>query len=99
MEELKNLVFKHKFTINKMRTNINNDVGYFGPKKKPFLIKGVYSNTVKAGRMLEIVQEMLPDAGITELCLNKNVVCSRHKDKANYGPSYVIFSASFRAVR
>ena len=81
MEALKELVFNHRFTINKMRTNINDDIGYFGPKKKPFLIKGVYSNTVKKGRMLEIVQEMLPDAGITELCLNKNVVCSPHKDK------------------
>ena len=45
MEALKELVFNHRFTINKMRTNINDDVGYFGPKKKPFLNKGVYSNT------------------------------------------------------
>ena len=95
MEELKDLVLKHRFTINKMRTNINDDVGYFGPKKKPFLIKGVYSNTVKAGRMLEIVQEMLPGAGITELCQNKNVVCRPHKDKKNYGPSYVIYFGLF----
>ena len=95
MEALKELVFHHRFTINKMRTNINDDIGYFGPKKKPFLIKGVYSNTVKNGRMLEIVQEMLPDAGITELCLNKNVVCSPHRDKKNYGPSYIIFLRQF----
>ena len=85
METLKELVFEHKFTINRMRTNINDDIGYFGPKMKLFLIKGVYSNTVKKGRMLEIVQNMLPDAGITELCLNKNVVCSPHKDEKNYG--------------
>ena len=95
MEELKNLILKHKFTINKMRTNISNDVGFFGPKQKPFLIKGVYSNTVKAGKMLEIVQEMLPDAGITELCLNRNVVCSPHKDKSNFGPSFICFLGSF----
>ena len=99
METLKELVFNHRFTINKMRTNINDDIGYFGPKMKPFLIKGVYSNTVKKGRMLEIVQEMLPDAGITELCLNRNVVCRPHKDKANYGPSYVIFSVSSKVAR
>ena len=95
MEELKALVFKHRFTINKMRININDDVGYFGIKKKPFLIKGVYSNTVKEGRMLEIVQEMLPEASITEICLNKNVVCRPHKDKKNYGPSYVIYFGQF----
>ena len=100
MEELKELVFfNDRFTINKMRTNINDDIGYFGPKKKPFLIKGVYSNTVKAGRMLELVQEMLPEAAITELCLNKNVVCSPHRDKANYGPSYIFFLASSKVVR
>ena len=79
-----------------MRTNINDDVGYFGLKKKPFLIKGVYSNTVKEGRMLELVQEMLPEAGITELCLNKNVVCSPHRDKANYGPSFICFFERFQ---
>ena len=96
MEELKALVFSHRFTINKMRTNINDDVGYFGPKNKPFLIKGVYSNTVKEGRMLELVQEMLPEAGITELCLNKNVVCCPHRDEANYGPSFICFFGCFK---
>ena len=95
MEELKALVFNHRFTINKIRININADVGYFGPKKKPFLIKGVYSNTVKEGRMLEIVQEMLPEASITEVCLNKNVVCSPHKDKKNFGQSYILFLGEF----
>ena len=71
MEALKELVFSHRFTINKMRTNVNDDIDYFGPKRKPFLIKGVYSNTIKEGRMLEIVQEMLPDANITELLIGK----------------------------
>ena len=45
--------------------------------------------------MLEIVQEMLPEAGITELCLNKNVVCSPHRDKKNYSPSYILFLGHF----
>ena len=45
--------------------------------------------------MLEIVQEMLPEEGITELCLNKNVVCSPHKDKSNFGPSYILFLCEF----
>ena len=95
MEALKELVFKHRFTLNKMRTNINEDIGYFGLKRKPFLIKGVYSNTIKEGRMLEIVQEMLPDANITELCLNRQVACKPHRDKGNYGPSYVLFLGAF----
>ena len=30
--------------------------------------------------MLELAQEMLPEAGITELC-----VCGPHRDKASYG--------------
>ena len=95
MEELTQLVLKHRFTINKMRTNISDDVGHFGVKRKPFLIKGVYSNTTKEGRMLELVQKMLPDAGITELCLNRNLECTPHRDKGNYGPSYVLFLGTF----
>ena len=95
MEALKELVFNHRFTINKMRTNVNDDIGYFGPKRKQFLIKGVYSNTIKEGRMLEIVQEMLPGANITELCLNRQVECKPHRDKGNYGPSYVLFLGTF----
>ena len=71
MEALKELVFNHRFTINKMRTNVNDDIGYFRRKKKQCLIKGASSNTVKKRTMLEIVQEMLPEAGITELCLKK----------------------------
>ena len=95
MEALKELVFNHRFTINKMRINLNDDIGDFGPKRKPFLIKGVYSNTIKEGRMLEIVQEMLPDANITELCLNRQIECKPHRDKGNYGPSYVLFLRTF----
>ena len=81
-----------------MITNINDDVGYFGANKKPFLIKCMYSNTIKEDRRLELVQVMLPDAGVTELCLNKNVVCSPLRDKANYGASY-IFQAGLKVAR
>ena len=95
MEALKELVFNHRCTINKMRTNVNDDIGYFGPKRKPILIKGVYSNTIKEGRMLKIVQEMVPDANVTELCLNRQVECKPHRDKGNYGPSYVLFLGTF----
>ena len=96
MDELERLVLNHRFTLNKMRTNIGGKVGYFGTRRKPFLIKGVYSNSVKNGRMLELVQGMLPDAGITELCLNRNVVCIPHKDKGNYGPSWILFIGTFQ---
>ncbi len=32
---------------------------------RPCLVKGVYSNTVRTGRLLEIVQAILPGAGVT----------------------------------
>ena len=68
---------------------------HYGEKRKRYLVKGVLSNSVKSGRMLELVQEMLPDAGITELALNKNLECKPHRDKANTGASYVLFLGEF----
>ena len=42
-----------------------------------------------------MLQEMLPGANITELCLNRQVVCKPHRDKANTGASYALFLGEF----
>ena len=47
----------------------------------------MYSNTRHQGEILELVQTMLP--GITKVCLNKNVVCGKHTDSKNNGPSFI----------
>ena len=61
---------------------------------RPFMKQGIFSNTVRDGRMLDIVQEMLP--GITCLCLNRDVTCAPHRDAKNTGEySYVLFFGEF----
>ena len=96
LSELEALVLEHKWWVNKRRLNITDgEVRHYGEKGKPYLVKGVLSNSVKSGRMLELVQEMLPDAGITELCLSRNIECTPHRDKGNYGPSYALFLGTF----
>ena len=95
LSELEALVLEHKWWPNKRRINIGGEVRHYGEKRKCYLVKGVFSNPVKEGRILELVQSMLPDANITELCLNKNVECTPHKDKANTGASYVLFLGEF----
>ena len=96
LSELEALVLEHKWWPNKRRLNITDgEVKHYGEKRKRYLVKGVLSNSVKSGRMLELVQEMLPDAGITELTLNKNLECKPHRDKANTGASYVLFLGEF----
>ena len=96
LSELEALVLEHKWWLNKRRLNITDgEVRQYGEKRKRYLVKGVLSNSVKSGRMLELVQGMLPGANITELCLNRQVECKPHRDKGNYGPSYILFLGTF----
>ena len=56
------------------------------------LVEAVYSNSVRDGPMIELAQSMLPDTNITELCLNSNVICGRHKERGNDSTtSYIMF--------
>ena len=41
--------------------------------------------------MLELVREMLPHANITEICVNVNLTCGRHRDRMNSAGSYILF--------
>ena len=99
LEELKYLVSKrHKWYRNPLRTNLaasKDDIIVDGTFRK--LKVGIYVNGVRPGqnptsdRMLEIVQTMLPDAGINTLTLNRNVCCPPHRDKRNTSPqSYIL---------
>ena len=45
------------------RKSVHDDIGYFGPKRKPFLIKGVYSNTNKERRILYAGKIVIDDFG------------------------------------
>ena len=91
LEELKYLVAKrHKWYRNTLRTNLahsKDDVVQKGTWRQ--LKVGIYSNGVRAGqnevadRMLAIVQQMLPDANINSLQLNRNVQCAPHRDARN----------------
>ena len=90
MEDLKSLVLKHRFVKNNFRTNLGGDIQT--KYKRPMLVEAVYSNTLRTGPMIELLQSMLPEANITELCLNRNVVCGRHKDHGNNSTtSYIMF--------
>ena len=90
MEELQDLVRRHHFWNNKLRTNI----GESAPSRwagKRLLLEPVLSNSVHGAgrtknqaRMLELVREMLPDVGEPlMLTLNKQVTCARHRDGKN----------------
>ena len=47
--------------------------------------------TAAGDRMLAIVREMLPNATVNALQLNRNVVCGRHKDAKNSAAESHIF--------
>ena len=101
LAELKYLVTKrHPWRKNHLRTNLaidkENDIVVDGTWRK--LRVGVFSNGVREGqspagdRMLAIVREMLPNATVNALQLNRNVVCGRHKDAKNSAAeSHILF--------
>ena len=100
LAELKHLVTKkHRWRVNSLRTNLartHEDVVVDGTWRK--LRKGVYSIGVREGqspagdRMLAIVREMLPNATVNALQLNRNVVCGKHKDGRNSAAeSHILF--------
>ena len=101
LAELKFLVTKrHHWRVNNLRTNLAidkaNDIVVDGTWRK--LKVGVYSNGVREGqseagdRMLAIVREMLPNATVNALQLNRNVVCGKHKDAKNSAAeSHILF--------
>ena len=88
MEYLESLVRKFKFTSNRNRTNLGGETMFYGNRK--CLVKGIYSNTRRQGEILEHVRSMLGPE-INAVCINKNVVCGRHRDRKNCGPSFVCF--------
>ena len=94
MEELKSLVQKHTFVKNNCGVNLGGDIQTkYG---RPMLVEAVYSNSVRGGKLIELVQSMLPDANITELCLNRNVACGRHKDCGNNSTTnYILFFGDY----
>ena len=98
MEDLERLIRAHKFTRNRNRLNLVNDevVEYLrrDGKHHPCLKRGILSNTLKSGPILDHVRTMLGPQ-ITRVCLNKDVECAPHRDKKNAGESYVCYFGEF----
>ena len=92
LEELKTLVRKRKWIRNTIRINLGGDTVVRNGWKH--LKQGVFSNTERQGRILELCREMLGQH-ITEVCCNRNVVAGRHKDKRNEGESYFLMFGDF----
>ena len=96
MEELESLIRAHRFVPNRMRTNLRpkEESRPYGKYKRRYLLQGVLSNTVRSGRIVELCQEMLGPQ-VTAVCMNRDLCCSRHKDKANAGLSWVCYFGPF----
>ena len=95
LQELMHLVRTHKWFRNGARVNLAHPTDEINRKYgRPLMKRGIYSNTVRDGRMLEIVQEMPP--GITHLCLNRDVTCAPPRDAKNTSEySYVLSFGEF----
>ena len=77
VEQLERLVMKYRWIGSRNRINIAQDKRV---DDKCRLLTAVKSDTHKDGPILECVKRMLP---ANRCCLNFNVTCPRHIDKAN----------------
>ena len=88
------LIQSHKFVRNHIRINVAHDDEIVYYNKKPYLKKGIYSNTLRTGDLFSLVKSIYPN--VNEICLNRDVQCRPHKDKTNVTESHIIFWRFFR---
>ena len=97
MDTLKELVAKHKWTLNGMRTNLCNDPDNWVMDKgrRRWLKRGPYSNTLRdpSNPIVAHVQTLFPWANC--VCLNRKRSTSppmvAHRDKGNTSASMIAF--------
>ena len=94
MDALESVVRAQWYVPNRARLNLGGEVRRYGPKGKPYLVKGHLSNTLREGRALELAREMLGD--VSCVCLNKGVCCAPHRDKGNSAQSWVCYFGDFQ---
>ena len=82
LAQLKAAVETKRWWKNTMRTSIKPKTESHIARGWRHLKEGVYSNTVREGPILQLVQKILGDE-ITDVCCNRNVTCHPHRDKAN----------------
>ena len=92
LTELKDLVRKRRWVRNTMRTNLGGQT----QKRNGWLclVRGVYSNTERSGRILELCREMLGEH-ISEVCCNRDVHCGPHRDRNNTSESCFLMFGDF----
>ena len=93
MEEIKSLIQTHKFYRNHIRINIASPDDLIRYNNKPYLKKGVLSNSLRSGDLFDMVKKIYPN--INEIVVNKNVLCKPHRDKTNVTESHIIFFGDF----
>ena len=75
-----------------MRVNLaNNPEEVTHEWGRPFWKRGVYSNGVSSGRIMDLVREMLPGCSINRLALNRDLQTPPHRDPLNVGDFWLLF--------
>ena len=92
MDELVELVKRFPFRRNSVRVNLaNNPEEVTHRWGRPYLKRGVYSNGVSSGRIMDLVREMLPGCSINRLALNRDLQTPPHHDPLNVGDFWLFF--------
>ena len=89
LSELKERVRTRRWRRNSLRTNLGGETHHMNGWLN--LKVGVYSNTERSGRILELCREML-GSHITDVSCNRQVHCGPHRDRKNESePHFLMF--------
>ena len=90
---MEDLFKSHKFVRNHIRINVATDDEIIRYNNKPYLKKGIFSNSLRNGELFDLVKTIFPN--VNEIVINKDVQTKPHRDKTNITESHIIFFGDF----
>ena len=95
MEHLLEVVRAHKVKATRRRVNVSQGAETVLYGKTRWLKEPLRSESITEGPVMDAARATLPDFEFTHIQLNKNLVCSPHKDGRNRGESLILFLGEY----
>ena len=95
MEHLFAVVRAHKVKATRRRVNVAQGAETVMYGKTKWLKEPLQSESLTEGVVWEAARATLPDFPFTHIQLNKNLVCTPHRDGKNQGESRILFLGDF----
>ena len=99
MDVLEELMSKRKWVKNCLRANVAQpeDIVVHGTFKVAMIYSNVLKNRAKEPELYDAIKDIAPEwwGEDTQITLNKDVMCKRHRDHANKEHSWILWLGDF----